>query len=1700
MQSVGTFFSTVSKIYNEINPATLSGAIDVVVVEQPDGELACSPFHVRFGKLNLLRPQDKIVEMTVNGRVVDLPMKVGKAGEAFFVFQTEQDVPEEFATSPLAGPASDKSEDEIDFLDLSQARNKDKDLKKKKLLKDEEQHQQQRRHRRNKSQQQQQQQQKQQRLSEKNRGSQDLHDQGMYLEAGYVSAHSGHGTDFEDEKDWDQDPQKQQEKSLAPPSPSPSPFQSELSAGHSPDEHVTPRSGPSPQQGNRGVPTSTAAILASSPSVSSTGARHRSSYSVPSSPRLGPTRYDVRQVSRLDPHLGDDHAAPSRRRHSSAIKDSITKEFSEGYHPLTPISPDDDTTFGDGNGSGEGYLFRRRPSTTAATAGTDNVILDMTGYKTDDESEDLSDGETVVFQEHRHQRHGQRSSLISMSKESSGCGEPRTRKPRPRKSRAMRGIGEIATALMVTSTTTSSSSFEGEEGEGGQQKGLSGQTSQGIEARLPSQTTRNNRLGGGGGGGRGSHNPRMYRSGRERSYSLPNIHQLVLPERLDIASTMSTLLRELQDQTAAARKENGEMDEEDQRQSDVERVDSAIASSETNTPSSAKGPPVPDLASHALNGRPAALNPAPPAPTTAAPPPPGTTSHRTTSIHHHHRKPSSVRVNQAVNALSDTELEYQTPRVTNDTGSSEWTWGWGGLPVKNHEGMEEEEEENSMFQKRHANASAAAANREQTEEVSPKPAMREMEIGGQVYRLAISMCPGDDFGKDLKASEALFTKNQVSFEEFSQDPLKYLNDPNLVCLVNDKYFTWSVAGPQLASLLLFHQPLPDSTLHQLSAKDARSFHSIDDVEPSASNSSSRAAGGPPTRFSALSRWFRGSPSTSSRTTTTLTTTSSSATMISSISVSTTGGSPSSPSLEAEPSDSQRVPRSDKTKPHEEEQDSSEDEEQSGAITVVVDKQAAPHAYSRHERRYAKTLRLTSDQLKSLNLKRGANTLTFSVASSYQGKATCVAKLFLWQYDYQVVISDIDGTITKSDALGHLFTMAGKDWTHLGVAKLYTDIVNNGYHVLYLTSRAIGQADYTRKYLKGVEQDNYQLPDGPVIMSPDRLFTAFHREVIMRKPEEFKMACLRDIKRLFGDRNPFYAGFGNRYTDMLSYRSVSVPVSRIFTIDPGGEVKLELLSNFKSTSYIALNDLVHQMFPCQKVVLEYNDWNYWKPPLPTIELPLAPASAPQLPQAKVPIDSHGSTHSQPHHPGAIPVSPSASGGRLGVIRTLTNSLTSASSLKKRPSIPAFASSSSSSSTSPLGSSSSTLTTVLSAASVTMTTTMTTSTTTATAAASTAIQIGHSGDRPPASEPVNGHHSSSGAFAPGSPPSSAPARLDIATKTRRLSLSLMRYGSSSHNSSSSTGTLATTTTTSSQTTLVESTNGGVTSSYLSTLLSSSSSTSMAGATASSSSYSSSVATATIGHGLGASSLPSSPPRSDHYLSITEETATNDDDDTHRDKDEGATARATPSSPPAPSTSRSRGFSVSPPPLASRLSETLLPYLRGSSSNSNSNSSSAPAASPSPPPSASPPGVAVRGRSHSTAGSGGTSSTSGGAPGDMTEFALNEQVQFASDTMEPIVGSWPTSDRLARLHRHGGGFPWTGQGMEEQSVLLSPFTELGSDRRYRGEEEGDDDQGDEMESEEDDDLVLDEMDYEDDELELEEEEEMFPDEEPHLEAPFL
>ncbi|CAO1617342.1 unnamed protein product [Sympodiomycopsis kandeliae] len=517
---------------------------------------------------------------------------------------------------------------------------------------------------------------------------------------------------------------------------------------------------------------------------------------------------------------------------------------------------------------------------------------------------------------------------------------------------------------------------------------------------------------------------------------------------------------------------------------------------------------------------------------------------------------------------------------------------------------------------------------------------------GAKHSFEMSLCYKDGFGTDQNivddgpSEEEEFEESRVSFHRFVHDP-DVVNDERLVILYKERYLTWENASTILATLSYYR--------HSFAA--ARGEDGTSKAQAVAASDGSRA--------SVWSRWWY-----RNRNNSTVTPPVDRPGFAREASAPPEEHPPQRPpalphGVERAQTDSQLLPNKGSLSQG---TDQSDNAGSASAANAQPRPSQKPGNASKSNKTYAKTLRLTSDQLKSLNLKKGANTITFSVTSSYSGVATCTARIFLWESTHHIVVSDIDGTITKSDALGHVFTMIGRDWTHLGVAKLYTDIARNGYRIMYLTSRAIGQADTTRDYLRGISQNNYRLPDGPVIMSPDRLIASLHREVILRKPEVFKMACLRDIARLFGAdprkahpqptgaelaggnsdevkkaikevetgagkegspsdgaataasnaATPFYAGFGNRITDALSYRSVNIPSSRIFTIDTNGEVKMELLelAGYKS-SYIHMTDLVDQMFPpitnnssAGKVGKpEYNDFNFWRPQISsTFELP------------------------------------------------------------------------------------------------------------------------------------------------------------------------------------------------------------------------------------------------------------------------------------------------------------------------------------------------------------------------------------------------------------------------------------------------------------------------------------------------------------------
>ncbi|XP_061065749.1 phosphatidate phosphatase LPIN3 isoform X3 [Eubalaena glacialis] len=254
-------------------------------------------------------------------------------------------------------------------------------------------------------------------------------------------------------------------------------------------------------------------------------------------------------------------------------------------------------------------------------------------------------------------------------------------------------------------------------------------------------------------------------------------------------------------------------------------------------------------------------------------------------------------------------------------------------------------------------------------------------------------------------------------------------------------------------------------------------------------------------------------------------------------------------------------------------------EKTEAPSSEDDAPSPPLSPPAHTPAYKKSLRLSSNQIRRLNLQEGANDVVFSVTTQYQGTCRCRATIYLWKWDDRVIISDIDGTITK-----------------------------NGYKFLYCSARAIGMADLTKGYLQWVSERGCGLPEGPILLSPSSLFSALHREVIEKKPEVFKIACLSDIQQLFlPQEQPFYAAFGNRPNDVTAYRQVGLPTSRIFTVNPRGELSQELMRNHKST-YERLSEVVELLFPpvargpsTDLANPEYSNFCYWREPLAPVDL-------------------------------------------------------------------------------------------------------------------------------------------------------------------------------------------------------------------------------------------------------------------------------------------------------------------------------------------------------------------------------------------------------------------------------------------------------------------------------------------------------------------
>uniref|UniRef100_A0A672GU65 phosphatidate phosphatase n=1 Tax=Salarias fasciatus TaxID=181472 RepID=A0A672GU65_SALFA len=416
--------------------------------------------------------------------------------------------------------------------------------------------------------------------------------------------------------------------------------------------------------------------------------------------------------------------------------------------------------------------------------------------------------------------------------------------------------------------------------------------------------------------------------------------------------------------------------------------------------------------------------------------------------------------------------------------------------------------------------------------------------------IAISLCGGLTENREITKEQ--FCEKIISYQQFIENP-SIIDDPNLVVKIGSKYYNWSTAAPLVLAMQAFQKPLPKAAVENI----------MKEKMPK--------KGG---------RWWfswRGRNNSTKLD-----------------SVSDRGACGSAEQLE-------------KMSIRHKEESSSSDEDHRAASQSSSSMHPEPGLPSGGVS-YKKTLRLTSEQLLSLQLLDGPNDVVFSVTTQYQGTCRCQGTIYLWNWDDKIIISDIDGTITRSDTLGHILPTLGKDWTHQGIAHLYHKVSQNGYKFLYCSARAIGMADMTRGYLNWVNERGTMLPMGPVLLSPSSLFSALHREVIEKKPEKFKVECLNDIKNLFyPNTQPFYAAFGNRPTDVFSYKEVGVPLNRIFTVNPKGELVQEHAKT-NISSYVRLGEVVDHVFPLKMRASSsdfpcsdtYSHFTYWREQLPRVE--------------------------------------------------------------------------------------------------------------------------------------------------------------------------------------------------------------------------------------------------------------------------------------------------------------------------------------------------------------------------------------------------------------------------------------------------------------------------------------------------------------------
>uniref|UniRef100_K3WBX2 phosphatidate phosphatase n=1 Tax=Globisporangium ultimum (strain ATCC 200006 / CBS 805.95 / DAOM BR144) TaxID=431595 RepID=K3WBX2_GLOUD len=233
--------------------------------------------------------------------------------------------------------------------------------------------------------------------------------------------------------------------------------------------------------------------------------------------------------------------------------------------------------------------------------------------------------------------------------------------------------------------------------------------------------------------------------------------------------------------------------------------------------------------------------------------------------------------------------------------------------------------------------------------------------------------------------------------------------------------------------------------------------------------------------------------------------------------------------------------------------------------------------------HRKSLQPSQEDILKMGLRFGANDIEFVVHTALKEELRVSAKMYFWPVSAKIVIAEIDGAVSRIASNGMFSNLlSGKEkerpGLHTGALDFYAKLARNGYRIVYLTSRGLSQADLMHGMLRSsLDDTGLALPNGPVLLAPDRLLATNSNEMIDSR--DFKVAALNGIRALFpSDVNPFYAAFGRTFADSVIFTQVGVFPGKVFLVDEGdGRLRHKSMLNFQE-SYSSLVAMLDKMFP------------------------------------------------------------------------------------------------------------------------------------------------------------------------------------------------------------------------------------------------------------------------------------------------------------------------------------------------------------------------------------------------------------------------------------------------------------------------------------------------------------------------------------------